>query len=55
MQFQDDPYILYEHILTNNILDNNQYGFRPNSYTEKASFKLIEDILKAMNNKQLIG
>jgi hypothetical protein len=46
---------LYEHILTNNILVNNQYSFRPNSPTEKASFKLIEEILKAMNNKQLIG
>jgi hypothetical protein len=46
---------LYEQIYRNNILDNNQYGFRPNSSTEKASFKLIEEILKAMNNKQLVG
>jgi hypothetical protein len=26
------------------ITDNNQCGFRPNSPTEKASFKLIEEI-----------
>ena len=46
---------LYEHIDNNLILDNNQYGFRPNSSTEKASFKLIEEILKAMNNRQFVG
>jgi hypothetical protein len=37
--------ILYKHIKRNNILDNNQYGFRRNSSTEKAHFKLIEEIL----------
>jgi hypothetical protein len=36
-------------------LDNNQYGFKPNSSTEKASFKLVEEILGAMNNKQFVG
>jgi hypothetical protein len=40
---------LYEHIDNNNILDNNQYGFRPNSSTEKASFKFVDEILKAIN------
>jgi hypothetical protein len=35
--------------------DNNQYGFRTNSSTEKASSELIEEILKARNNKQLVG
>jgi hypothetical protein len=39
----------------NNILDDNHYGFWPNSSTEKASFKLIDEILKSMNNKQLAG
>jgi hypothetical protein len=47
--------ILYKHIKQNNILDNNQYGFRPNSSTEKAPLKIIEEILTAMNNKQLVG
>jgi hypothetical protein len=46
---------LHEHIDSNYIFDNNQYGFRPNSSTEKASFKLIEEILKSMNNKQFVG
>jgi hypothetical protein len=45
---------LYEHIDRNHILDDNQYGSRPNSSTEKASFKLIEEILKAINNKQFV-
>jgi hypothetical protein len=46
---------LYEHININNILDINQCGFRPNSSTEKVSFKLIDEILKSMNNKHLMG
>jgi hypothetical protein len=46
---------LFEHRNINNILDNNQYGFRINSSTEKASFKLTDEILKSMNNKQLAG
>jgi hypothetical protein len=46
---------LYEHININNILDINQYGFRPNSSTEKVSHKLIDKILKSMNNKHLAG
>jgi hypothetical protein len=36
-------------------LDNNQYGFKPNSSTEKAPFKLVEEILRATNNKQFVG
>jgi hypothetical protein len=46
---------LFEHININNILDNNQYGFQPKSSIEKVSFKLIDEILKSMNNKQLGG
>jgi Notch-like protein len=45
----------FEHININNILDNDQYGFRPNSSTEKASFKLTDKMLKSMNNKHLVG
>jgi len=40
---------LYEHIIQNNILGTEQYGFRNNSSTEKASFKLINEILLALN------
>jgi hypothetical protein len=41
---------LYEHKYRNNILDDNEYGFKPNSSTEKASFELIEEILKGIIN-----
>jgi len=46
---------LYKHIQHNNILANEQYGFRRNSSTEKASYKLIHDILSALNNKLSVG
>jgi hypothetical protein len=48
--------ILYHHI--NQIiyvLVNKQYGFRNSSSMEKASFKLINDILLALNNKLIVG
>jgi hypothetical protein len=37
---------LYDHIDNNNILDNNQYGFKPNSSTEKASFKFTHSLME---------
>jgi hypothetical protein len=43
-------YILYEHINHNNILVTEQCGLRNNS-TEKASFKVINEILLALNNQ----
>jgi len=39
----------------NNILATEQFGFRNNSSTEKASFKLINEILLALNNKVTVG
>jgi len=36
---------------THNILANGQYGFRHNSLTENASYKVTDDILLALNNK----
>jgi len=42
---------LYQHINQNNILATKKYGFRNNSLTVKASFKLINEILLALNNK----
>jgi hypothetical protein len=41
---------LYEHININNILEINQYGFRPSPSTEKVSYKLTEEILKSITN-----
>jgi len=46
---------LYQHINQNNILATEQYGFRNNSSTKKASFKLINEILLALNNKLTVG
>jgi hypothetical protein len=39
----------------NNILDTEQYGFRNNTSTEKASYNLIHEILVAINDKYLVG
>jgi hypothetical protein len=43
------------HIKGNNILAKEQYGFRNNSSTEIASYNLINNILKALNNKMWVG
>ena len=42
---------LYQHINQNNILATEQYGFRNNSSTEKAFYRLINELLLALNNK----
>jgi len=39
----------------NNILVEEQYGFRIHSSTEQAAFTLINSILTAMNNNQMVG
>jgi hypothetical protein len=41
--------------MSNNILVNKQYGFRSDSSIEKASYKLLNEILTALNNKKLVG
>jgi hypothetical protein len=46
---------LYKHICTNKILVEEQFGFKSDSSTEKASYKLINEILQAMNNKFKVG
>jgi len=42
---------LLNHIQTNNILRAEQFGFKVSLSTEKASYKLIDDILNALNSK----
>ena len=44
-----------KHFETNNILAVQQFGFRTSSSTEKASYKLIDDILNALNNRMMVG
>jgi hypothetical protein len=46
---------LYAHIDKNNILENEQYGFRTHTSTEQASYMLINGILTAMNNNLVLG
>jgi len=46
---------LLQHTETNNILTDEQFGFRTFSSTEKASYKLIDGILDALNNKMMVG
>jgi hypothetical protein len=42
---------LNQHITTSDILVNEQYGFRSNSSTGKATYKLLYEILTVLNNK----
>jgi hypothetical protein len=42
---------LFCHIKSNNILPNQQFGFRINSSIEVTSFNLINKILQSLNNK----
>jgi hypothetical protein len=46
---------LHAHIDMNNILVQEQYGFGTHSSTEQAAFTLINNILTAMNNNQMVG
>jgi hypothetical protein len=46
---------LHYHIKNNNILAKEQYGFRNNSCTAIASYNLINNILKVINNKIWVG
>ena len=46
---------MHYHIKNNNILANEQYGFRNNSSTEIASYNLINNILEALDNKMWGG
>jgi hypothetical protein len=46
---------LYQHIKQNNILATEKYGFRNNFSTEKATFKLTNERLLALNNKLTVG
>ena len=44
-----------EHLNTSNLLVRKQSGFRKGTTTEDAIFKLMNEILKALNNKTLAG
>ena len=46
---------LYKHVINNDVLSIEQYGFRSNSSTERAMVKLLNDVIQALNNKALVG
>ena len=46
---------LQSHIITNDILCRDQYGFRSKYSTEQATFTLINNIQTAMNENQKVG
>ena len=46
---------LLKHIETNNILAVEQFSFRTSSSTEKASYKLTDNVLNALNNRMKVG
>jgi len=39
----------------NNIISTEQYGFQTGFTTEKAVYKLLNEVLNALNNKQIVG
>jgi hypothetical protein len=41
---------LCKHLVNNNILTNEQFGFRANSSTDKAIYRLLDHILMALND-----
>ena len=46
---------LVTHITSNKILTNSQFVLRKNSSTDKAAYKLFHNILRALNDKKLVG
>jgi hypothetical protein len=46
---------LVQHTEINNILVEEQFGFRPSTSTDKASYKLIKEILNELNNGIMVG
>ena len=46
---------IYHHINHNHILADNQFGFKPASSTDIATYNLTKHILTALNNKSVVG
>ena len=46
---------LFEHLNNNFIMNKHQYGFRSKVSTENASYTSLNEILTALNNKQMVG
>jgi len=46
---------LNQHLITNNVLATEQFGFRKNRSTEHATYTLVNGILQAWNSKLLVA
>ncbi|PNF41624.1 hypothetical protein B7P43_G10456 [Cryptotermes secundus] len=46
---------MHRHVLNNNILAKDQYGFRSKSSTEIATYELVNEVLNALNNGMFVG
>jgi hypothetical protein len=46
---------LHRHLTKNNVLVDEQIGFRPNSSTEKTTNRLLDQILTALNVGHNVG
>jgi len=46
---------LFDHLNNNAVSDEHQFGFRSEESTENASHILLNEILEAMNSKQMVG
>jgi hypothetical protein len=46
---------MFEHVNKKNILAKEQFSSRKNLTTEKATYKLSDEILDALNKKLLVG
>jgi hypothetical protein len=47
--------VLIEYLNSNNVLNSQQFGFGKNLATEDAIFRLIYEILNALNSKIMVG
>ena len=46
---------LFDHLHSNVILNEHQYGFRSEILTKYASYTLLNEMLTSLNNKQIVG
>ena len=46
---------LLDHLHKNNIISEEQYRFQKGLTTENADYKVINKMLNALNNKQIVG
>ena len=47
-------HFVMDHLKRNNVINKHQHGFRPEYFCQSQLLSLIEDILKAMDNKKQV-